>query len=202
MVELLIAAAAVGLGAATIATHFELERRLRLRHRLRAGTSTLEEGEVATLTGTIRLLGAPLRAPLSGSPCALYRLVGRSLLGPGLATEVLTTEAVMARFALMTSHGEVLVDGERVEITWPVRRVSPRRPEREQAVRLRLGLNTTNTASLKEVAIPDGARVSVHGVLHRELAARAAERDYRDARTVLVLRGHPEHPLTVGRPRG
>jgi len=205
MFDLVIVGASV-LGAVSVATLLE-QRRQRWK-RLRAGRAPLAEGEVVTMTGTIRLLGEPLRAPLSGTPCALYRVVGRSasVSSPGLGTwhaaESLAVENVLARFALMTSHGEVLVDGEQIEITWPVRRVSPRRPDRELAVRLRLGFTKTQAVSLKEVAIADGATVSVRGVLHRELATSSAERDFRDARTLLVLRGHPDHPLTVSRPTG
>jgi hypothetical protein len=168
----MIYAVAIGLFAlATLVSSILVARRGALRRaRMLATPSTLEDGALVTLTGTVALIGEPLISPLGGKQCVAFRATGRvftttSMIptAGGLPTVPLLpgqlggggvgllaskrrsidreiSEARMTPFTLVTRDGEIRIEGE--ECTLPNRNapIIPRKLELERQFLSRAGL--------------------------------------------------------------
>ena len=200
----LIIALGIGLAAA-VAAVAQMMKHAGARKRMRAGHKEIADHTVVTLTGTVRLLGEPLIAPLSGTPCVLYRATAR-LLGAtnrsvGLRTvDQVITKTEMIRFVLATRDGDVVVDGIEAEV--PVRGtpIIPRKLAREQAfLDAQHAATAAQDAGFDELSIEPGMKISVHGIARVEISTGAGtgEAGFREAPPVVRLVGDDRHPLTI-----
>ena len=174
------------------------------RARMRGGQATLADQTVVTLSGTVRALGEPLIAPLSGTPCVMHRSVLRILgtaLGQagGVVAEHVAVE--MVDFVLETTDGRVIVTGREAETTIRPGRIIPRELEREAAFLAARGVRAhARLVSCDEIVIEPGAKISVHGIARIEAdasAAGAGEQGFRDTPLTTRLVGDERHPLTI-----
>jgi hypothetical protein len=108
------------------------------------------------------------------------------------------SEIVMTPFVLVTSQGDVLVDGDHCEMPIRGAPVIPRRLIREREFMVRLALiGLPQTSGFDEVVIEPGARILVHGIAHTELSATGAETGFREAPQRIRLSGDTAHPITI-----
>jgi hypothetical protein len=169
--------------------------RAEVRRRMREAPQHLADHSVVTLTGTVKLVGEPLVAPLSGTRCVLHRSSARTF-SQGREMETFTV-CELAPFLLETRDGDVLVDGDTADIPDRGRPLIPRKIEREQEFLLAHGILTeARSAGFDEIVIVPGAKISVHGVARVEVDARSAA-SYRDTPTRVRLVGDAQHPLTI-----
>ncbi|HEY6034427.1 MAG TPA: hypothetical protein VIV58_09220, partial [Kofleriaceae bacterium] len=136
----------------------------------------------------------PLVAPLSGRECVAYSAIARTyIVEPRkrrrLDQELFETKAT--QFTLATTDGDVVVDGELIDI--PVRPMPliPRKLDLERAFLERVDLgDQVQHAGFEEIVITVGMKIRVNGVASSELAAHAAgETGFRDAPRQLKLGG-------------
>jgi hypothetical protein len=197
-------------GASRVHAHYYGAAAL-ARRRLHAGMPVGGEHDAVTLTGTVRVNGPPLRAPLSARPCALYAASAvlrntRKGLASLLADDDFVNPFVLRKtemgpFVLATPQGEVLVVGEEPTLAFdpPAPRSWP-----EQATFAFLGHwslsdeDCDNVEELRELIVQAGDRISVHGVLTKEALVDGAPSGYRATEQQLCLRGVPNHPLIIG----
>src|ERR1700733_1938905 len=128
-------------------------RRAARRAAIAAAPSEFEDNAIVTFVGTVKLVGEPLIAPLSGKPCVAYRAVARaySLRAPAmlarpfagsarkLEQEVVDVERIS--FVLATKSGDVIVEGETCELLLPMLPLIPRKIELEQSFLDRAGVD-------------------------------------------------------------
>ena len=108
-------------------------------------------------------------------------------------------EVTLTPFVLVTSSGDVLVEGETCELLLSGSPLIPRKIEREQEFLDRMQFDVyVRTAGFDEARVEVGAKIKVHGVSRSELA-RAGETGFRDAPTQIRLTGDDAHPLTIDR---
>lgn len=183
----------------------QTRRRAAIRAQIHAAPSTFEDNALVTFTGTVKQLGEPLIAPLSGKPCVAYCAVARTyiykMFGPRrrAVIEYEVADATMMPFVLVTKTGEVYVDGETCRFVEPGAPIIPRKLDREQAFLARHSLYTrAANAGFDEVRIEIGAKITVHGVARSALAA-GGETGFREAPTQIRLSGDDAHPLTIDR---
>lgn len=181
----------------------EVRRRARARRRMLDGAHSVADRSLVTMTGTVRLIGEPLLAPLSGTACVAHRSRARMYAhnSSAFARRLIGEEARVASipFALVTSDGELIVDGKHVELAIRPRAVQVREIAREIAFLREVGLtkDPANT-SFDEVVIAAGMQITVHGIAQVETTAAAAgEVEYREAPSRTRLIGDEHHPLTI-----
>lgn len=176
--------------------------RARGRARMARGATTLADGELVTLRGTVRALEQTLVAPLSGTVCVLHRSAARIVdgFGPISQSGGEIARVDMVDFVLETRDGEVIVTGRTAEVTIRPGRVVPRQMEREAAFLAAHGvLAHAKQMSCDEVVIEPGAKIVVHGVARVVTTpGDGGERGYRDVATKTRLVGDEAHPLTIG----
>lgn len=152
------------------------------------------EGERVRLTGVVRVAGAPLAAPVSGSSCVVYDVVVKvvgSRAAVALDRGVVLHESEVVDFFLEDPTGRALVRAETAEVLLTPRISAAPRPghgqggavarfleERRVRARGRLGLD--RRLRCDEGALRVGARVTVVGVPRREA---------RDGEALCVLEG-------------
>jgi hypothetical protein len=185
-------------------------RRAALRAKIAAAPSDFEDNAIVTFVGTVKLVGGPLIAPLSGKPCVAYRAVARAYslrstgavmigrsIGRKLEQEVVDVE--MISFVLETKSGDVIVEGETCELLLPMLPLIPRKIELEQSFLDRAGVDVyARYAGFDECRIEVGAKIKVHGVSRSELAT-AGETGFREAPTQIRISGDDAHRLTFDR---
>jgi hypothetical protein len=178
------------------------KKRMRARARLQSGKSSLTDHAVATVRGTVRALGEPMIAPLSGQACVLYATTCRVGGGAVVVGSIIRYEQKMIAFALDTREGEVIVDGVLADLALPTRPIVPRRLERELAFLEARGTEVDmRSATFEEVSVPPGMKIAVHGfVVHEQDTTAIAERGFREAPSRARIISHPDHPLTIGEP--
>lgn len=192
---------ALGKGLVTVAGELRSDRGfIKARLRLRGGAPRLADHEVVTVTGTVRVLGALLEAPLSGRLVVFHRTVARvSEIG------VRVVACQMVEFELETDDGVVRVLGDTADTAFLPTPVIPRQLPRVQRFLRENGLASEYAAGAgtDEVVIEPGTRISVHGVARVELdLASTGERGFREAAPArMTLAAHPDHPLTLGPPK-
>ncbi|HEX4455886.1 MAG TPA: hypothetical protein VH143_33730 [Kofleriaceae bacterium] len=187
--------------------------RAALRAKIAAAPGEFEDNAVVTFIGTVKSIGEPLVAPLSGKPCVAYRavartyvfraggaaLLARSVIGSSrtLGQEVVDVE--LTTFVLATKSGDVIVEGETCELLLPMLPLIPRKLELEQSFLDRAGLDTyARDAGFNECRVEVGAKIRVHGVSRSELAT-AGETGFREAPTQIRISGDGAHLLTIDR---
>ena len=203
MVGLLMAgSAAIG------ATRKILERR-RARRELMARpvlAPETDEGAVVRVTGIVRAVGAPLVAPISATACVVYR--SRVVSAGGLVRRAFAPRESFAMVPFVIERD----DGKRVEIegahalldlpslALAQPRSSDERERRTSFLRLH-GLSANGGGVFDEVVVAPGARVSIAGLMMKDIDAAPPEGEagYRDeAPVVLRLAGDVTHPLVIG----
>ncbi len=186
--------------------------RAALRAKIAAAPSEFEDNALVTFVGTVKAIGEPLIAPLSGKPCVAYRAVARTYAlrsGPSMLSravggssrkldqEVIDVE--MTPFVLATKSGDVLVEGTTCELLLPMLPLIPRKLELEQSFLDRAGLDThARNAGFNECRVEMAAKIKVHGVSRSELAT-AGETGFREAPTQIRISGDDAHSLTIDR---
>jgi hypothetical protein len=180
--------------------------RAAIRAKMLAAPRTVEDNALVTLSGTAKLIGEPLIAPLSGRPCVAFRATARTYKTSSRPTKMAApdqevSEIVMTPFVLVTPQGDVLVDGDHCEMPIRGAPVIPRRLDRERAFMIRMALTgLPQTSGFDEVVIEPGAHILVHGIARTELATSGGETGFRDAPTRIRLSGDAAHPLTIDLP--
>jgi hypothetical protein len=158
-----------------------------------ATPSTIENQKVVTLTGTVRVIGEPLVAPLSARTCVVYESYANLWQVNDAGVKALETQLAdkkMVPFELETQLGSVIVDGAIAELELLPRPVFPRRPEREAAFLRSHGheAKLIHKSDFEEITIDPGALVAVQGVA------------VVDAEQTIRIVGNDDHPLTIGPP--
>lgn len=201
----------VALGSAAIGAGRKVLERRRARRELRAKRPLdprSPEGEVVRVTGIVQVLDATLEAPLSGTPCVVYR--SRVTAGAKLTSRAHRPREQIAMVPFVIdrgAQGRVLIEGEHVLLDvkpLTLRRTKIAQNRREQLLmRVGLPLREIGRALFEETVVEPGARVSVAGLMMKDLATQpvAEELGFRDAPpTNLRLAGNVEHPLVIGEP--
>jgi hypothetical protein len=198
LVGLVVATAGIGLR-----TSVDFQRRAAARARMDEGDSEIVDRALVTIEGVVRPHGDPLLAPLSGRPCVAHRSRLRVYNGRGpgrTPVHELSRDRAVA-FVLVSDHGDVLVDAERVDLAIRPAPVIPRDLGREQAF---LGELVADPHALgsDEIAIEPGQRIRVHGIACVDTARDAVPGDapdvgYREARQIVRVVGDERHPLTI-----
>ena len=169
-----------------------------LRRRNLKRSAPLVEGEIVTVTGTVRPLAPMLEAPLSGHACVLHRSRARVVDARGVVLGE-PTESAAVPFVLDTPRGSITIDERQPAITCAADRIADVDAARVRAFRARNLPDSNASAMFDEVVIKPGATISVRGVvtLERELDS-ATERGYRDdvpVRTCLISAA--QQPLQI-----
>jgi hypothetical protein len=195
----------IGIAAlgATLTAVSRAQHRAAIRRKMLAAPRTFEDNALVTLTGTAKLVGEPLIAPLSGRPCIAfrasartYRLGSRQRTHRELDQEV--TQVVMTSFVLVTADGDIEVNGETCELPMRSAPVIPRKLERERDFMIRAALiGTPQHSGFDEIVIQPGAKIMVHGIARKELAATGAETGFREAPTLIRITGDEAHPIAI-----
>jgi len=192
IVKLVIIAIA-GLAGLVVAIPRAIRRSHARKQRLAAPDAIIDHG-VVTLRGTVKLLGDPLKAPLSGRACVAFRATGRTFTRVGQRKEIdaEVTEIVMTPFVLVTKHGEVFVDGEDCGLPEHSAPIIPRKLDLEQEFMKRVFLiGPAGEAGFDEVIVKPGMKIAVHGVVREEVTTSGAEVGFREAPKRLRLSGEP-----------
>ena len=127
----------------------QARRRATIRAEILAAPSTFEDNALVTFTGTVKRLGEPLIAPLSGKACVAYCAVARTyrptMFGPRrrMVLEHEVADAAVIPFVLVAKTGEVFVDGDTCRFVEPGEPIIPRKLEREQTFLASHGLGCT-----------------------------------------------------------
>jgi hypothetical protein len=172
----------------------------RARRTLDRAPQAFEDRARVTLTGTVKLPERPLIAPLSGRECVAYSAIARTYIVEArkrrrLDQELGETKAT--QFILATLDGDVVVDGELVDIPIRASPVIPRKLDRERAFldRAELGFQVAH-AGFEEIVITVGMKIRVNGVAASELTVQSVgETGFREAPRHLTLGGK----LTIAR---
>jgi hypothetical protein len=162
----------------------------------------LTDRKVATLTGTVRVIGEPLISPLSANRCVVFETFVSLYEWPKeedseaakdapkvLAGQIAKRE--MIPFELVTAAGVVLVEVSEVDLELSPTPVFPRFPEREARFLREHDKDERliENATFEEITIDPDALVSVHGLLIVESPTKAR----------LVADG--DNPIVIGVPR-
>ena len=176
----------------------------RARRRLAAGTSTVADRSIVTLTGTVRSAAAPLTAPLSGRSCVAYHSVATLYDTRPRHRRVVATieEARLTGFELeLTRDGTVvMIDGDRADLVEHPSPIVPRDLGAEQRFVMRHGhpVELVRGGGFEEATVALGDQVRVQGLALIE-AHPPAEQGYRDGVMQIRIVAHAAHPLTIGR---
>jgi hypothetical protein len=178
--------------------------------KLLADPATFEDNSAVTFIGTVKVVGEPLIAPLSGKPCVAFRVRARSYRPAAISVGVASSSfreidqqqfvVEMMPFTLVTQHGEIAVDGEICELLIRGGAVIPRSVEREQDLLDQLQiLARAADAGFDEACVEPGAQIKVHGLACRELSDRGGETGFREAPTQIRITGDDAHPIRIDR---
>lgn len=204
IVTIVAASAAIGAGRKL------LERR-RARRELRQKpilSKTSPEGEVVRVTGVVEVLDHTLTAPLSGRTCVVAR--SRVVAGGKLTSraERPRESIIMVPFIIdRGAEGRVRIEGKHVLLDLPPLPLQRRHIEetrRQQFLVLHgLPVRQTSRALFEETVLEPGARVSVAGLMMKDVPTEPVpeELGFREtAAPNLRLAGNVEHPLVIGVP--
>jgi hypothetical protein len=198
---IIFAVAAIGVGL----KHLSVTRhRAAIRAKMLAAPRTFEDNALVTLTGTAKLIGDPLTAPLSGRSCIAFRATARTYKNKSRVSNKLAevdqevTEMVMTPFVLVTESEEILVDGEACELPIRSAPIIPRKLDRERDFLIKSALiGLPKDAGFDEVVIEAGAKVMVHGIARKELAETGNETGFREAPTKIRITGDQNNLITI-----
>jgi hypothetical protein len=194
-----IVLAVVMIGAAT-ATLTKVRRLHAMRRRMQDAPQQILDHAAVTLTGTVRPVGEPLVAPLSGRPCVFHRSTARTYRPGPRNSRILDgehTRVELVPFVLVTREAEVLVEGEFAQTPAVARAIIPRKIRLERKFLADYAPDKDARGSgFDEIVIAPGATVSVHGIARVEVAPAQAA-GYRETGMRVRLVGDGEHPLTI-----
>ena len=178
----------------------EASTRSAQRRRMRSGQRELADNTAVTLIGTVKLVGEPLVAPLSGTPCVAYRSRARERSQGGymgaMQDTLEWTRQRMTAFVLVTKEREVIVDGEEATLTVRPAPIIPRKIEREVEFMREVAPDfSPRSVSFDEVVITPGTRIAVHGLAQYSVVPGEAQ--FRDAPSEVRVVAHANHPLTI-----
>jgi hypothetical protein len=197
---IIFAVAAIGVG---VRQWQHAQHRAAIRAKMLAAPKTFEDNALITLTGTAKLIGEPLIAPLSGKPCIAFRTNGRTFKSSHSSRKMReidqeVSEIRMTPFVLVTADDEILVDGDVCELPIRSAPVIPRKLDRERDFMVRAALlGAPQDAGFDEVVIPDGAKIMVHGVARKVLATTGGETHFREAPTQIRMTSDGAHLITI-----
>jgi len=197
---IIFAVAAIGVG---VRQWQHARHRAVIRAKMLAAPKAFEDNALITLTGTAKLVGEPLIAPLSGTPCIAFRATGRTFKSSHSRRKIAeidqeVSEIKMTSFVLVTKDDEILVDGDVCELPIRGAPVIPRKLDRERDFMVRGALvGLPKDAGFDEVVIPDGAKIMVHGVARKELAEAGGETHFREAPTRIRMTSDGAHLITI-----
>jgi len=197
---LIFAVAAIGVGIKQV--HVS-RHRAAIRAKMLAAPRTFEDNALVTLTGTAKLVGEPLIAPLSGRACIAFRATARTYKNqrtPRKISEIdqEATEIVMTPFVLVTDDEEIIVDGDVCELPIRSAPIIPRKLDRERDFMIRAALvGLPKDAGFDEVVIQAGAKIMVHGIARKELAETGGETGFREAPTKIRITGDGKNLITI-----
>ena len=164
-------------------------------------TARSREGSFVRATGVVRVLDESVIAPLTGRECVLAR---SRVLGVG---DLINPPQWMQikPFVLVLEGSDVsaVIDGSHVLFGIAAEKLRGVSAERRAAFIVRLGFKTGDAAWLEEIVVAAGDRITVGGVLMRDLNPQPPthERTFRQRVTPqLRLVGSIEHPLVIVRP--
>jgi hypothetical protein len=197
--KLVIVAMLAVVGGATAVYTALYGPRARARKRLAAGTSTIEDHTIVTLTGIVRAR-TTLEAPLSGTPCVAFLALGVATHGGRYDERTPIAKQEIVPFELVTDDGVVLVDTASADIVHEPRSLIPRDIERQTKFLVEHGFDARmlRTSSFQQVAIADGDKIAVQGLALVEQVPPSDASGYRDTERTIRLVAHDSHPLTIG----
>ncbi len=162
----------------------------------------LRDRRIATLTGTVRLIGEPLISPLSANRCVVFETFVSIYEWPKEADSEAAKDApkVLAGqiakreiipFELVTAAGVVLVESTNVDLELSPTPVYPRFPEREARFLREHDKDERliENATFEEITIDPDSLVSVHGLVIVE------------SPTKIRLVADGDNPIVIGVPR-
>jgi hypothetical protein len=166
MIWIVVAVLVVGIGAGVAQTLRFVHWEPPWRRTAPEAEIPIDEREIVTITGKVRLAGTPLITPLSARRCVFYEAYAnlydgsepRTLLGQLARRE-------MTPFELVTPLGIIAIEGTEADVELVPVPVLPRRPERE-ALFLRehdRDDRLVDTSTFEEVSIDPDSLVSVTG---------------------------------------
>jgi hypothetical protein len=200
---IIFAVAAIGVGLKQLSVS---RYRAAIRAKMLAAPRTFEDNALVTLTGTAKLVGEPLIAPLSGRSCIAFRATARTYKTPRGRTKIAeidqeATEIAMTPFVLVTDNEEILVDGTVCELPIRSAPVIPRKLDRERDFMIKAALvGLPKDAGFDEVVIETGAKIMVHGIARKELAREGStggETGFREAPTKIRITGDRKNLITI-----
>jgi hypothetical protein len=196
----IIAVAGVVVAATTLYTAL-WGPRARARKRLAAGTSTIEDHTIVTLTGKVRAIET-LRAPLSGAECVAFVAYGK-ILGGQYENDIPFVTQEMVPFDLETKDGVVRVEVGALEIVLPALTLIPRKIDLEAKFLVAHGFDASliRGSGFQQTVVTHGDRICVQGLALVEQAPPSDATGYRETTRVIRLVAHEGHPLTIGPPR-
>jgi hypothetical protein len=196
-------------GSALIGAGRKMLERRRARNELRSrpvlGTET-DEGTVVRVTGVVRIADATLVSPIAGTECVMYR--SRVMSEGGLVRRAFKSRESFAMVPFMLEReGEpaVAISGthallDLASVKLPKSRTADERSRREKFLNTH-GLSTLSDGIFEEVIVEVGMRVSIAGLMMKELREPDADALYRDGPAVAPrLVGDATHPLVIGTP--
>jgi len=163
-------------------------------------SAQVEDRTIVTLTGTVRIVGEPLIAPLSARRCVMYEsyanLYETVPVDPSRSDDKRTLVAQLAKramvpFELETTIGVVVIDGTEADLELVPTPVFPRRPEREMAFLREHDRDPAlaDTTGFEEISVDPDSLISVRG-----MAMVASPTEVR-------LVAHEGQALVIGTPR-
>lgn len=201
----------IAVGSAAIGAGRKILERRHARRELREKPvlgANSPEGVVVRATGIVQVLDQTLVGPLSGRTCVVVR--SRVSGGGKLTSRAQRPKEQIAMVPFVLDRGEagrVVVEGKHVLLDLPplrVRRKAFERSRREHfLISQGLTLRELGRAIFEETLVEPGMRVSVAGLVMKDLATEPAgdELGFRDAPpTNLRIAGNVEHPLVIGEP--
>ncbi|MFT3700320.1 MAG: hypothetical protein QM831_44660 [Kofleriaceae bacterium] len=196
------------LGSFAIGAGRKMLERRRARKALRSRPvldKQTAEGEVVRVTGIVRGTGQLLEAPISAKPCVMYR--SRVMSAGGLVRRAFKAQEsfAMTEFVIeRDSDGKLIaIDGAHAlldlpQLKLPSPSTSAEHDRREKFLALH-GIRSNNGGVFEEVIVEDGMRVSIAGLVMKDIGDVADEVGYREGGSeTLRLAGNADHPLVIG----
>ena len=169
------------------------------------GTET-SEGTVVRVTGIVRIADQTLSSPIAGMPCVVFR--SRVMTSGGLVRRAFKPQESFAMVPFMLERSgspAVAIEGSHALLDLPNHKLPPPHSATEHARRDSFltahGLSTQSDGIFEEIIVEAGMRVSIAGLMVKDLREPDADALYRDGPAVVPrLVGDATHPLVIGTP--
>ena len=166
-----------------------------LKHLQRKSIALLQEGEAAVVVGRVKpIAGVPtLRSPVTGTECLGYHVDVREVaLDNVYGHRQVSDHARCVDVEVEDETGTLRVSAEKLELAITEGLVSLWDPPLPPHIQM-LAVGYPGAVIVEEGLLLPGALLLVCGVAQRELGAT----DYRDGKSMLVLRASPTFPLVA-----